>query len=130
MKKLLFILFFLPLIGFTQSMFKQKTELNQKTLIYSEESHFKNMRQLTFEGENAEAYWSFDDSKLIFQATNENWGQSCDQIYITDTNNYNLDIEMPNMVSLGMGRTTCSYFMPGDTTIIYEIGRASCRERV
>ena len=119
MKKPLFILFFLPFFGFTQSLFKQKTEQNGKSLIYSQESHFKNMRQLTFGGENAEAYWSFDDSKLIFQATNENWGQNCDQIYITDTNNYNLAIEMPKMVSLGMGRTTCSYFMPGDTSIIY-----------
>ena len=77
------------------------------------------MKQLTFGGENAEAYWSFDDSKLIFQATNEKWGQSCDQIYIIDTNNYNLHSENPKMFSLGLGRTTCSYFMPGDSTIIY-----------
>jgi Tol biopolymer transport system component len=102
-----------------QSNLKKKNKLNQETLIYTEELHFKNMRQLTFEGENAEAYWSSDDSKLIFQATNEKWGQSCDQIYIIDTNNYNLDTETPKMVSLGEGRTTCSYFMPGDTTIIY-----------
>jgi len=88
-------------------------------LLYKNEVNFKNMRQLTFEGENAEAYWSFDDSKLIFQATNENWGQSCDQIYIIDTNNYSLKTEMPEMVSLGLGRTTCSYFLPGDSTIVY-----------
>lgn len=88
-------------------------------LTYENEVNFKNMRQLTFEGENAEAYWSFDDSKLIFQATNENWGQSCDQIYIIDTNNYTLKTEMPEMVSLGLGRTTCSYFLPGDSTIVY-----------
>ncbi len=118
MKKLVLILIYFPLISFPQSSLK-KTELNKKTLIYPQELHFKNMRQLTFEGENAEAYWSFDDSKLIFQATNENWGQSCDQIYIIDTNNYNLKTEIPKMVSLGEGRTTCSYFMPGDTTIIY-----------
>ena len=86
-------------------------------LVY--ENDFKNMRQLTFEGENAEAYWSYDDSKLIFQATNENWGQSCDQIYIIDTNNYTLKTEIPQMVSLGLGRTTCSYFLPGDSTIVY-----------
>ena len=77
-------------------------------------AHFKNLKQLTFGGENAEAYWSFDDSKLIFQATNEKWGQSCDQIYIIDTNNYSLHSEIPKMVSLGEGRTTCSYFMPGE----------------
>ncbi len=88
-------------------------------LINENEVNFKNMRQLTFEGENAEAYWSFDDSKLIFQATNENWGQSCDQIYIIDTNNYTLKTEIPQMVSLGLGRTTCSYFLPGDSTIVY-----------
>ena len=95
-----------------------KTKL-ANPLIYENEVNFKNMRQLTFEGENAEAYWSFDDSKLIFQATNENWGQSCDQIYIIDTNNYTLKTEMPEMVSLGLGRTTCSYFLPGDSTIVY-----------
>ena len=97
----------------------QKKNDTVQSLIYDQEVHFKNMKQLTFGGENAEAYWSFDDSKLIFQATNEKWGQSCDQIYIIDTNNYNLTVEVPKMVSLGLGRTTCSYFMPGDTTIIY-----------
>jgi len=95
-----------------------KTKLSNP-LIYENEVNFKNMRQLTFEGENAEAYWSFDDSKLIFQATNQNWGQSCDQIYIIDTNNYTLKTEIPQMVSLGLGRTTCSYFLPGDSTIVY-----------
>tara|TARA_B110000003_G_C16630206_1_gene526335 strand:+ start:682 stop:1770 length:1089 start_codon:yes stop_codon:yes gene_type:complete len=119
MKKLVLILFFFPLIASTQSIFKEKNEIVQERLIYEEELHFRNMRQLTFEGENAEAYWSSDDSKLIFQATNEKWGQSCDQIYIIDTNYYNQDIEIPKMVSIGEGRTTCSYFMPGDTTIIY-----------
>ena len=97
---------------------EMKTKFSN-TLIHENEVNFKNMRQLTFEGENAEAYWSFDDSKLIFQATNENWGQSCDQIYIIDTNNYTLKTEMPEMVSLGLGRTTCSYFLPGDSTIVY-----------
>ena len=97
---------------------EMKTKFSN-TLIHENEVNFKNMRQLTFEGENAEAYWSFDDSKLIFQATNENWGQSCDQIYIIDTNNYTLKTEIPQMVSLGLGRTTCSYFLPGDSTIVY-----------
>ena len=98
---------------------KKNKNNDKNSLIYEQEVHFKNLKQLTFGGENAEAYWSFDDSKLIFQATNEKWGQSCDQIYIIDTNNYNLDKEVPKMVSLGLGRTTCSYFMPGDSTIIY-----------
>ena len=119
MKNTLVILFFLPIIVSAQSKFNNDNNSNINQLIYPNEVHFKNMKQLTFGGENAEAYWSFDDSKLIFQATNEKWGQSCDQIYIIDTNNYNLDKEVPHMVSLGLGRTTCSYFMPGDSTIIY-----------
>ena len=103
---------------FSSKNSEKKTKFSNP-LIYENEVNFKNMRQLTFEGENAEAYWSYDDSKLIFQATNENWGQSCDQIYIIDTNNYTLKTEIPQMVSLGLGRTTCSYFLPGDSTIVY-----------
>ena len=108
------------LVLFSCNISEKETKNNSsESLIYEQEKHFKNMKQLTFGGENAEAYWSFDDSKLIFQATNEKWGQSCDQIYIIDTNNYSLDSVIPQMVSLGLGRTTCSYFMPGDSTIIY-----------
>ena len=114
-----YIIILLLLFSCTNKDNKKEEERKKTSLIYPEEVHFKNMKKLTFGGENAEAYWSFDDSKLIFQATNEKWGQSCDQIYIIDTNNYNLHSETPKMVSLGLGRTTCSYFMPGDSTIIY-----------
>jgi len=119
MKQNLLFLIIILLLFSCQNRKEHSSKSNSNPLIYPNEVHFKNMKQLTFGGENAEAYWSFDDSKLIFQATNEKWGQSCDQIYIIDTNNYNLNIETPKMVSLGQGRTTCSYFMPGDTTIIY-----------
>ncbi len=119
MKRNLFYLIIVLLLFSCQNNKESTSKSNSNPLIYPQEVHFKNMKQLTFGGENAEAYWSFDDSKLIFQATNEKWGQSCDQIYIIDTNNYNLNIETPKMASLGQGRTTCSYFMPGDTTIIY-----------
>ena len=101
----------------------QKNDKNYKieedTLRYKNEVHLKNLKQLTFGGDNAEAYWSFDDKKLVFQAKNENWGALCDQIYITDFDNYNMKNEIPKMISTGMGRTTCSYFMPGDSSIIY-----------
>lgn len=43
------------------------------TLIYPEEKHFKNIRQVTFGGDNAEAYWSFDDKQLVFQSNNKAW---------------------------------------------------------
>ena len=86
---------------------------------YSQEDHLQNIQQLTYEGDNAEAYWSFDDSKLVFQSKNSQWNADCDQIFITDTNNYNMKTDMPNLISTGFGRTTCSYFLPGDTTILY-----------
>jgi len=89
------------------------------TLIIEGEDHFKSLRQLTFGGDNAEAYWSFDDQKLVFQVTNPAWDLSCDQIYVFDWKNDDLSQNMPKMVSTGLGRTTCSYFMPGDSTIIY-----------
>src|SRR6476659_5074183 len=52
------------------------------TIQYPEEKHFKNVRQLTFGGDNAEAYWSYDSKYIIFQRTNPKEGIKCDQIYI------------------------------------------------
>ncbi|MBJ04858.1 MAG: hypothetical protein CMP65_03020 [Flavobacteriales bacterium] len=92
---------------------------SDKNLIYSDEENFFNIKQLTFNGENAEAYWSFNDSKLVFQSTNQSWDTKCDQIFITDTNNYQMNQFKPNLISTGYGRTTCAYFLPGDTTILY-----------
>jgi hypothetical protein len=56
--------------------------ISQDSLAYAEESHFKNIRQLTFGGDNAEAYFSFDGKWLVFQKTNPKEGIPCDQIYI------------------------------------------------
>jgi len=76
------------------------------------EKHLTNIRMLTDGGENAEAYLSFDEKKLIYQAT---FGDmKCDQIY-----SMNLDGSEKQLVSTGNGRTTCSYFLPGDERIIY-----------
>ncbi len=85
---------------------------------YLQEKHLRNVRQLTNGGDNAEAYWSFDDDKLIFQAANDDWNASCDQIYLYDMKT-DMEKNIPPMVSTGKGRTTCSYFMPGDETILY-----------
>ena len=87
------------------------------TLRYEQEKHLKNVRQLTFGGDNAEAYWSFDNKQLVFQANNKAWGTGCDQIFL-------MDPTVParkksKMLSTGKGRTTCSYFMPGNQSIIY-----------
>lgn len=88
------------------------------TLRYAQESHLFNMRQLTNGGDNAEAYFSFNDKYLSFQATNRAWGTLCDQIfYMPVTGKY--EGKRPPLISTGNGRTTCAYFMPGDKSILY-----------
>ena len=89
------------------------------TLKYDDEVHLKNVRQLTFGGDNAEAYWSFDDQKLVFQANFDGWGTECDQIFVMDADEDFLSGNKPKMLSTGKGRTTCSYFLPGNQSIIY-----------
>lgn len=81
-------------------------------LVMPGETHFSNVRQLTFGGENAEAYWAFDGSKLIYQAIKP--GTECDQIYILDP-----ETAETHLVSNGEGRTTCSYFYPSGDQILY-----------
>jgi Tol biopolymer transport system component len=77
------------------------------------EKHLKDIRQLTFGGENAEAYWSPDGRKLIMQSTRE--GSPCDQIYTLD-----LGTGETKLVSTGKGKTTCSYFIyPKGERILY-----------
>ena len=89
------------------------------TLHYAEETHFASVRQLTWGGDNAEAYWSSDSRMIVFQATNENWNAPCDQIFYAMVDSTDMKTTVPPMLSTGLGRTTCSYFMPGDSTIIY-----------
>ncbi len=76
------------------------------------EKHFGELHMLTDGGENAEAYFSFDGSKLIFQSTRPPY--SCDQIFTM-----NLDGSGVKLVSTGTGRTTCAYFYPDDAHIVY-----------
>lgn len=86
---------------------------------YPDEKHLTNVRQLTFGGDNAEAYWSFDGNKLTFQSNNPAWGLQCDQIFYTTVGKDDLKNKKAKMISTGNGRTTCSYFLPGDKTILY-----------
>lgn len=76
------------------------------------ERHLRNVRMLTFDGENAEAYWSHDGTKLVFQRRTTEMG--ADQIYVLD-----LATGEQRLVSTGKGRTTCSYFLLGDKQIVY-----------
>ena len=77
-----------------------------------EEKHLKNIRQLTFGGQNAEAYLSYDEKKLVLQSIIGDL--KCDQIFTM-----NMDGSSMKMVSTGKGRTTCSFFLPGDSLILY-----------
>jgi len=81
-------------------------------LATAQEKHLRNVRQLTFGGQNAEAYFSADGKKLIFQSTRDEL--KCDQIFTMNT-----DGSEVRMVSTGKGRTTCSYFYPNGKKILY-----------
>lgn len=89
------------------------------TIHFPGEIHFANVRQLTFGGDNAEAYFSFDGKYLIFQKTNQKEGILCDQIWmgkIPESVNEKFE---PALVSTGTGRTTCAFFYPGNKYIVY-----------
>ena len=77
-----------------------------------QEKHLGKLTMLTNGGENAEAYFSFDESRLIFQSTRD--GMKCDQIFTMG-----LDGSGQTRVSSGKGRTTCAYFLPGDDKVLY-----------
>lgn len=97
----------------------QHSGVQPDSIQYPEEKHLKNLKQLTFGGDNAEAYWSFDNTKLTFQSNNPVWGLTCDQIFYTTVSNADMKNTAPPMISTGLGRTTCSYFLPGDSLILY-----------
>ena len=87
--------------------------MNAQQLTNPDEKRFGDIKQLTFQGENAEAYWAFDGSTLIFQST-PTPGEGCDQIFTLDP-----ETGATELVSAGDGRTTCSYFYPGGERILY-----------
>ncbi|VDK53916.1 unnamed protein product [Anisakis simplex] len=86
---------------------------------FKEENRLKNIRQLTFGGQNAEGYFSYDGKWLTFQASGmEEYGTLCDQIY-------RIDLTLPpkeqiaHRLSTGLGTCTCSYFYPDNRHVIY-----------
>ena len=114
----------------------QAEDLAPKALVvpaHQAERHLKNIRQLTVGRQNAEAYFSFSGTKLIFQSTND-WvketdattlksadaGLGCYQMYVMD-----LDSDRVRLVSTGAGATTCGYFFLGDRRLLYSSTHAS-----
>jgi Tol biopolymer transport system component len=83
-----------------------------RSLALPEEIHLRNVRQLTFGGNNAEAYWSFAGDRLILQTDKPPY--KCDQIEALS-----IATGESRLVSTGKGRTTCAYFLKGDREIIY-----------
>jgi TolB protein len=77
-----------------------------------QESHLRDLRQLTNGGENAEAYFSADGRQLVFQSTRD--GRSCDQQYVM-----NVDGSGLRRVSAGTGKTTCGFFYADDQRVLF-----------
>lgn len=98
--------------------------------VSAQEKHLKNIQQLTYGGDNAEAYFSFDSKNLSFQSNNPAWGLKCDQIFnLTIAKAAKDSTYLPTLISTGFGRTTCSYFMPGNKQILYastHLGNKEC----
>lgn len=80
--------------------------------IFEGERHLTNIRQLTFGGQNAEAYFSHDGSELLFQSTRDSL--ECDAIFRMSSDGSDV-----RMISSGEGTTTCSFIAPDGKSIIY-----------
>src|SRR6187551_2900102 len=76
------------------------------------ETHLHNIRQITFGGENAEAYFSNDGKWLTLQSTRD--GRTCDQQYVM-----RIDGSGVRRISNGEGKTTCGYFFDGDRRLFF-----------
>ncbi len=132
MKKLIFLLaipvFFTSACENSSKISSQSTPYVD-TLKYEEEVHFKNIQQLTFGGDNAEAYWSYDGKSIVFQKTQVSEGIPCDQIFVGQLPKQPGDKFTYKMVSTGKGRTTCPFFTKDNKHIIYastHLGSETC----
>ncbi len=96
-----------------------QVKINGKdSLQYPEETHFKNVQQLTFGGDNAEAYWSYDGNYLVFQRTSLKDGIPCDQIFFGKVPENGQPFRY-KMISNGKGRTTCAFFTADNKHVVY-----------
>ena len=109
-------LFTLLATFYALASFAQKS--SKDTLRYADEKHFKNIRQLTFGGDNAEAYWSPNGKAIVFQRTAPKAGVMCDQIFYGKLPKKKKAFDF-SRVSTGTGRTTCAYVMPDGKHVLY-----------
>ena len=103
-KNILFILLITPIILLSQENTEKEIQIKtdgysgstkKYEIQYKQEIHLKNIKQLTFGGDNAEAYFSFDNTKLVFQLKNKDIGIDCDQIYVTNWKEDNMKETLP-----------------------------------
>lgn len=76
------------------------------------ESSLGALKQLTFGGQNAEAYWDISGSRLVWQSRQPQFPD--EQIF-----SMNADGSGKRLISTGLGRTTCSYFAPDMSGIFF-----------
>lgn len=98
------------------------------TILFPGEKHFKNIQQLTFGGDNAEAYFSYDGKWIIFQRTNPKEGIMCDEMFIGKVPAPGEKFEYKR-ISSGKGRTTCGFFTKDGKHVIYastHLGADTC----
>jgi dipeptidyl aminopeptidase/acylaminoacyl peptidase len=113
--KLIFVA--LPVLLLAAGTHAQTTQ--KKDLAYPDEHHFRNMRQLTFGGDNAEAYFGFDNQHITFQRTDVKNGVPCDQIFYGAIPAKGKSDFKFKLVSTGKGRTTCAYLLPDKKHLLY-----------
>lgn len=134
--KRLILLSVLAVPVFTLVSFKKGTSgsntvkqvLVSDTILFEGEKHFANVQQLTFGGDNAEAYFSFDGKWIIFQRTNPKEGIICDEMFIGKVPAPGEKFEYKR-ISSGKGRTTCGAFTKDGKHVIYastHLGADTC----
>jgi TolB protein len=109
-----FLSFFPLFIAICQVTIGQQSQ----SLSYPDEKHFAHLTQLTTGGDNAEAYFGFDNEHITFQRTNPAEGLLCDQIFYGTLPHTGQSFTY-KMVSTGKGRTTCAYLMPDRRHFLY-----------
>ena len=129
MKQILLSLFAIATAAIAIAQPQQKNTSENTSLSYPDEKHFKNIQQLTFGGDNAEAYFGFDNEHIVFQKANAKEGIKCDQIYFGKLPSSSNEKFNYKLVSTGKGRTTCSYIMPDKKHVLYastHLGADTC----
>lgn len=94
-------------------------QLEGDSVHYADEKHLKNVRQLTYGGDNAEAYWSYDGTSIVFQRTSVKNGLPCDQIFVGRLPQSTNERFTYKLICTSRGQTTCAFFMKDGKHVVY-----------